>query len=126
MTAEISLGCGEAWANRAKPLRLSLLECSEIRTPQSGLRYPRSPARFGGVASDARRWIASPRQRFLRLTSKPAYGDGLLLGLALADDEHRRNLGEAVLADLVVDLLVPKIGFGPKPGRSKAASTSPA
>src|SRR3546814_3128429 len=32
-----------------------------------------------------------------------------LLGLPLADDEQIRNLGEAVLAHLVVDLLVAKV-----------------
>ena len=36
--------------------------------------------------------------------------DRALLRLALSDDQQQRHLGEAVLAHLIVDLLVAKVG----------------
>src|SRR3546814_14797684 len=41
------------------------------------------------------------------------------LGLALADDEQIGDFGEAVFADLVVDLLVPEVAFSADARRGK-------
>src|SRR3546814_3327309 len=41
------------------------------------------------------------------------------LGLALADDEQIGDFGEAVFADLVVDLLVPEVAFSADARRDK-------
>ena len=38
--------------------------------------------------------------------------DGAFIRLALADDEQQRNLGQAMLANLVIDLLVAEVGLG--------------
>ena len=47
-----------------------------------------------------------------------------LLGLAAADDEDHRHLGQAVLADLVVDLLVAQVRLGAE-ARGLAARPPP-
>src|SRR3546814_10796563 len=44
------------------------------------------------------------------------------LGLALADDEQIGDFGEAVFADLVVDLLVPEVAFSADARRDKLRS----
>ena len=46
------------------------------------------------------------------VAAQAADGDGAFLGLALADDQQERDLGQAVLAHLVVDLLVAEVGLG--------------
>src|SRR5260370_11066469 len=56
------------------------------------------------------------RKGFLRRAAEPAQRDGTLLRLAPADDEHQRDLGQAVLAHLVADLLVAGIGDDAQPG----------
>src|SRR3546814_3395218 len=48
----------------------------------------------------------------LAVVAEGADRDGAFLGLALADDEQIGDFGEAVFADLVVDLLVPEVAFG--------------
>src|SRR5690606_19838062 len=47
------------------------------------------------------------REDLLLLLAQSAQRDGPFLGLALADHQQVRNLGQRVLAHLVVDLLVP-------------------
>src|SRR3546814_9440746 len=49
------------------------------------------------------------RKNFLRLAAEPPEGDRTGLGLALPDHKDRRHFREAVLADLIVDLLVAQI-----------------
>ena len=53
------------------------------------------------------------------LAAEPAQRDRSFLGLALADDEQQRDLGQAVFAHLVVDLLVAKVGFDANSGRGE-------
>src|ERR1700730_6251115 len=58
-------------------------------------------------------------KNFLLLAAEPADRDGAGLRLALAHHQKRRDLGEAVLADLVGDLLVAQIRLDPEsPGGS--------
>ena len=70
------------------------------------------PVRFrsGGTASSASTAIASvERHHLLLLAAEAPHRDRALLGLALADHQHHRRLGQRVLAHLVVDLLVAQI-----------------
>ena len=60
------------------------------------------------------------------LGAEPAQRDRAFFGLALADDQQQRDLGEAVLAHLVVDLLVAKVGFNANPGRGELRRDFPA
>src|SRR5438876_8852891 len=59
------------------------------------------------------------RKHFLLLAAEPAQRDGAHLRLALADDEQERDLLQAVLADLVVDLLVGDVELDPKAERGR-------
>src|SRR3546814_17738474 len=51
------------------------------------------------------------RHDALVVLAEGADRDSALLRLALADDEQVRNLGEAVLAHLIVDLLVAQVAL---------------
>jgi aspartyl-tRNA synthetase len=53
------------------------------------------------------------RHHLLALLAEPADRDQALGGFLLADHQHHRHLGQRVLADLVVDLLVAQIALGP-------------
>ena len=64
------------------------------------------------------------RHELLILAPQAAHGDGAGFGLALADDEDDRHLGERVFAHLVVDLLVAQIGSTRRPAALSAATTS--
>src|ERR1044072_8909483 len=69
--------------------------------------------RLGGEAVDQ----AVERDDLLpRVGAERAQRNGALLLLALADDEQIGDVGAAVLAQLVVDLLVPEIGLDAQPG----------
>jgi hypothetical protein len=60
--------------------------------------------------------VTLERHRRLIAAAKPADIDGLLLGLAHAANQDHRHLGQRMLADLVVDLLVAEVGLDLKPG----------
>src|SRR3954449_11789657 len=49
------------------------------------------------------------RHHLLPVAAEPADRDRMALGFLLADNEEGRDLGQRVLADLVVDLLVAQV-----------------
>src|SRR4051812_8907109 len=87
----------------------------------------RHPAACRRIASSSSMWGCGlgsqssdggvKRKNFLLFAAQAAQRDGALLGLALANHEHRRHLRQAVLAHLVVDFLVGEIGLDAQPLR---------
>ena len=67
---------------------------------------------FGGKSGNT----LVQRQHGLRRLAQAAHRDLPLFGLASADHEQDRHLGEGVLPDLVADLLVPEVEFGAEAG----------
>jgi len=66
------------------------------------------------------------RKGFLRISAQSAECHGAIHGLFLAHDQQSWDLGQRVLADLVIDFLVPEVDFGAEPAFFSSASTSAA
>ena len=91
------------------------------RQVESEPRPPRAwSARRSRCLSRAIAWASgmAPRSPSIAV----AVGDGLVLGLLGADDEHDRDLLELGVADLGADLLGPVVERGPEAGRHAAGS----
>src|SRR5262245_42438477 len=90
-----------------KPARPFLSKLESRMVLASG-RYAAASGGFGAKLLDG----CGERQASLVLCAQAAQRHGALGDLALADREQHRNLREAVLAHLVVDLLVAQIRLG--------------
>src|SRR5437660_10074989 len=88
---------------------------SRCRRGKHRSRRPREPPQVGrhGLV-DEHRQRALERHHRLLLTAEAPDRHGPFGRLLLADDQQDRDLGERVLADLVVDLLVAKVEFDPQ------------
>ena len=101
----------------AAAFRAALWRSVASMRPQSRAAAPRPRSRSTS-ASSAEHLLA-------RVGAERAERDGALLRLALADDEQIGDLGEAVLAHLVVDLLVAEVGLDAQaPAARSVAATS--
>ena len=77
--------------------------------PQPGSLWPKVGR--NRLGTDRGNGLVEAHRKLALLAAKPAQRDRPLLGLALSNHQQQRDLGEAVLAHLVIDLLVAKVGL---------------
>jgi len=98
----------------------------EQRAVSWGCRYPPLPRlTSGATASSTSPASASSAPPTFSPGSQPSDRHRPVLGLLLADHQQHRDLGEGVLAHLVIDLfLVAQVEFDAQSGARAAAATS--
>ena len=77
-----------------------------------------------GFGNNVVNCIPKGNDRLILLT-EPPNGHGTRFGLVATDHENRRDLGQAVVSDLAIDLLVPGVQFRANARRAQAHESSP-